>query len=312
MSGAANVVALMAAVAAVKPNVEVHAHHRAAPRTCPTATPTAPATSGARSTARPSRSSTPTPRAASSSPTRSRTRATLKPDLIVDNATLTGACVVALGSDVLRLVREPTRTPRGSSRRAVKDVGRADVAHAAARGPARADQERRGRRQARRAIAAAARSPRRSSSASSSATRPAGSTATSPGPASIDRPTRWMQAKGATGHGVLTFLALIERSRALSCTMPSRMRASSSRSSAAPLARAIADFAMIEDGDRIMVAVSGGKDSYTMLHLLRELQRKAPVRFDAAASSTSTRATPGYPGAPAARLHGARGPRLSR
>jgi leucyl aminopeptidase len=31
------------------------------------------------------------------------------------------------------------------------------------------------------------------------------------GPASIDRPSAWMQSKGATGHGVLTFLALIER-----------------------------------------------------------------------------------------------------
>ena len=98
MCGAANVVGLMAAVAALKPKVEVHAHRRAAPRTCPTATRTGPATCGARSTARPSRSSTPTPRAASSSPTRSPTRASSTPDLIVDNATLTGACVVALGN----------------------------------------------------------------------------------------------------------------------------------------------------------------------------------------------------------------------
>jgi tRNA 2-thiocytidine biosynthesis protein TtcA len=81
--------------------------------------------------------------------------------------------------------------------------------------------------------------------------------------------------------------------------MPENLEAIEKKLSRA-MGRAMGDFQMLDEGDRVLVAVSGGKDSYTMLHLLRAFQKKSPVRFEMKVVNIDQ----GHPGYPADRLRG--------
>jgi leucyl aminopeptidase len=207
MSGAANVVGLMAAVAAVKPKVEVHAIAACA-ENMPDGNAYRPGDIwGSLDGKSVEIVNTDAEGRLVLADALAYAR-TLTPDMIVDNATLTGACVVALGNTCSGWYSNDEGTAREFDR-ALRDSGEQMW-----RMPLLEEL----REQIKSEVADVKQAGDRwggSITAALFLREFAGDAkwvhCDIAGPAAIDRPTAWMQAKGATGHGVLTFLSLVER-----------------------------------------------------------------------------------------------------
>src|ERR1017187_249716 len=208
MSGAANVVALMAAVAAVKPKVEVHAIASCA-ENMPDGDAYRPGDIwGSLDGKTVEIVNTDAEGRLVLADALAYARS-LDPDLIVDNATLTGACMVALGSTTAGWYASHDDAAREFAA-ALKQSGESMW-----RMPLLEEL----RDQIKSEVADVKQAGDRYGGALTAAPFFRGVAGTGrwihcdiAGPASVDRPTGWSQTKGATGHAVLTFLALIERS----------------------------------------------------------------------------------------------------
>jgi len=207
MSGAANVVALMAAVAALKPKVEVHAIAACA-ENMPDGNAYRPGDIwGSLDGKTVEIVNTDAEGRLVLADALAYARS-LSPDLVVDNATLTGACVVALGNTCSGWYASDERTAREFDG-ALKDSGEQMW-----RMPLLEDL----REQIKSDVADVKQAGDRHGGSITAAlflrefaTDQAWVHCDIAGPASVDHPVGWMQSKGATGHGVLTFVALIER-----------------------------------------------------------------------------------------------------